>query len=401
MVSPLGIYVHLPFCDSKCHYCNFASGVYPDAMVAPYVKALKSEILNLKTILSELNISPDRVTFYTVDTIYFGGGTPSFIQGEYIIDLVKLLRYAFDVSPAAEITLEVNPGSVDERKIECYRVAGVNRISIGMQAFQDEMLKHIGRSHTVQDAVSTLELFRKTGMSNISVDIIAGLPGQSAEDWRENLDTIQFLSPEHLSMYMLEIHEHTVFGKTYGGQNAKLRAMPTGTTPPDLPNEELLERFYFEAVSQFEKNGYCQYEISNFARPGYESRHNLKYWTDQYFIGFGCSAYSYFGEMRWGNERSVERYLKSIQRQQHAIDYRSESTARDREEEAIFLGLRLTQGVDLSQFKKKFGFDLQDRFEREIEYLKEGELIELTPSHIRLTPKGWMLSNEVFTEFLQ
>jgi oxygen-independent coproporphyrinogen-3 oxidase len=290
---------------------------------------------------------------------------------------------------------------VDERKIQCYQVAGVNRISIGMQAFQDEMLKHIGRSHTVRDAVNTLELFRKTGMGNISLDIIAGLPGQTAKDWRENLDKIQSLSPEHLSMYMLEIHEHTVFGKLYGGQNSSLRVMPAGTTPPDLPDEGLVERFYFEAVSQFEKDGYSQYEISNFARPGYESRHNMKYWTDQPFIGFGCSAYSYFGGMRWGNERSVEHYMNLMRRQQHAVDYRSESTARDREEEAIFLGLRLTQGVDLFEFKSKFGFDLADRFEREIDYLKEGELIELTPSHIRLTPKGWMLSNEVFSEFLQ
>jgi len=401
MVSPLGIYIHLPFCSSKCHYCNFASGVYPDTMVAPYLEALKSEILNLKTVLSELNIPPEQVAFYTVDTIYFGGGTPSLIQGESVIEIAKFLRRAFDVSPAAEITLEVNPGSVDKYKIQCYREAGVNRISIGMQAFQDETLKRIGRSHTVRDAVNTLELFRKTGMRNISLDIIAGLPGQTAKDWRENLDEIRCLSPDHVSMYLLEIHEHTVFGKIYGGLSSKLSVTPAGTTCPDLPDEGLVERFYFEAVSEFEKEGYSQYEISNFARPGYESRHNMKYWTDQPFIGFGCSAYSYFGGMRWGNERSVERYVKLMRRLQHAIDYRSESTARDREEEAIFLGLRLTQGVDLFEFKSKFGFDLADRFEREIEYLKEGELLELTPSHIRLTPKGWMLSNEVFSEFLQ
>jgi oxygen-independent coproporphyrinogen III oxidase len=401
MRSPLGIYVHLPFCESKCHYCNFASGVYPESMVAPYLKALKSEILNLRSVLSELNIPPDRVPFSAVDTIYFGGGTPSLVQGEYIIDIVRLLGRVFDVSAVAEITLEVNPGSVDERKIQCYRVAGVNRVSIGMQAFQDEMLKHIGRSHTVQDALSTLELFRKTGVRNISLDIIAGLPGQTAKDWRGNLDRIQFLSPEHLSMYMLEIHEHTIFGKIYGGQNSRAGVVPTGCTPPDLPNEDLVEQFYFEAVSQFEKEGYGQYEISNFARPGYESRHNLKYWTDQSFIGFGCSAYSYFEGKRWGNERSVARYMQLMRRQQHAIDYRSDLTARDREEEAIFLGLRLTQGIDLLQFENKFGFDLQDRFKKQIEYLKEGELIEFTPGHIRLTPKGWMLSNEVFSEFLQ
>jgi len=246
-----------------------------------------------------------------------------------------------------------------------------------------------------------VELFRKMGMNNISIDLIAGLPGQTVEDWQENLSMVGVLSPDHISLYMLEIHEGTRFGRAY------LKVTPikggVGENPsyPELPDEELVEQFYFGAIHQFESEGYRQYEISNFAKPGRESRHNLKYWTDQPFIGFGCSACSYMDGKRWGNERSVRRYMKLIQHQSHAVDFWSNLTPQERQEEAIFLGLRLTQGIDLSQFERKFAFYLPGKFKKEIEFLKEGQLIEFTPERLCLTPKGYILSNEVFTEFLQ
>jgi oxygen-independent coproporphyrinogen-3 oxidase len=401
MSPPLGLYLHIPFCESKCGYCNFASGVYPQVIVARYLEALSTEIAHLRTILSEVDVAYDCFPACKVDTVYLGGGTPSRIDGSDIVKLFQVLREVFEFAPIPEITLEVNPGSVDPKRIEEYQEAGVNRISIGVQTFQDETLKRIGRSHNVQHALATVELFRKMGMNNMGIDIIAGLPGQTVKDWRENLNMLCALSPEHISLYMLEIHEDTRFGKVYQKGASTERGVRENPRYAALPDEDLVEQFYFDAIHQFEGEGYHQYEISNFAKPGRESRHNLKYWTDQPFIGFGCSAYSYLEGKRWGNERSVRRYMDLIQRQSHAVDSRSNLTSREREEEAIFLGLRLTRGIDLFQFETKFGFNLRSRFKEQIEFLKEGQLIELTPEHLRLTPKGYILSNEVFSEFLQ
>jgi len=401
MSPTLGLYLHIPFCESKCGYCNFASGVYPQVIVARYLEALSTEIAQLRTILSEVDVAYDCFPACKVDAVYLGGGTPSLIDGSDIVKLFQVLREVFEFAPIPEITLEVNPGSVDPKRIEEYQEAGVNRISIGVQTFQDETLKRIGRSHNVQDALATVELFRKMGMNNMGIDIIAGLPGQTVKDWRENLNMLCALSPEHISLYMLEIHEDTRFGKVYRKGASTESGVRENPPYAALPDEDLVEQFYFDAIHQFEGGAYHQYEISNFAKPGRESRHNLKYWTDQPFIGFGCSAYSYLKGKRWGNERSVRRYMDLIQRQSHAVDSRSNLTSREREEEAIFLGLRLTQGIDLFQFESKFGFNLRSRFKEQIEFLKEGQLIELTPERLRLTPKGYILSNEVFSEFLQ
>jgi len=401
MSHPLGVYLHIPFCESKCGYCNFASGVYPQAIVLAYLDALSREVTHVRTTLSAVGIPYESFSSSKVDTVYLGGGTPSLIDASHIVRLLQVLREAVEFGPTPEITLEVNPGSVDPKRIEEYQEGGVNRISIGVQTFQDETLKRIGRSHNVQQAVDTVELFRKMGMSNISVDIIAGLPGQTVKDWRENLDRLDTLSPEHISLYMLEIHEGTRFGKVY--REGASTESGIGENPPcaALPDEDLVERYYFEAVHEFESKGYRHYEISNFAKPGRESRHNVKYWTGQPFIGFGCSACSYLDGKRWGNERSVRRYMELICHQYHAVDSWSNLTAREHEEEAIFLGLRLTQGIDLLQFERKFGFSLSNRFKEQIEFLKEGQLIDFTPERLRLTPKGYMLSNEVFSEFLQ
>ncbi len=400
MPIPLGIYLHIPFCETKCHYCHFASGVYPDRMVPSYLKAMKNEILLLRGVFERLVIPFDLLDNYSVDTVYFGGGTPSLIEGSAVVELIGLLRDVFEFSCSTEITLEVNPGSANPSKIEQYQRAGVNRISIGAQAFQNELLERIGRSHTVEETLGTVELFRSMGIQNVSLDLIGGLPGQNQRDWHESLETIQRLSPEHVSMYLLEIHDGTRFGRTYGaaGQDEDFSQ---GPNYPGLPDEEFVEWCYFEAVHQFERFGYHHYELSNFARRGYESRHNLKYWTDQPFIGFGCSAHSYFDGKRWGNQRSIGRYIELIESEGHAIDFYREATGLDRQEEAVFLGLRLTQGIDLFQFEEKFGFDLRDRVKAKIDYLEEAQLLECDQNNLRLTPKGYILSNEVFSELLR
>jgi putative oxygen-independent coproporphyrinogen III oxidase len=401
MSSPFGLYIHLPFCESKCHYCNFASGVYPQSLVAPYLQALKREILNIEAIAAQVGILFEEITSSQVDTIYFGGGTPSFIAGEEILALMRLLQQVFQIAASPEVTIEVNPGSVDFDKIDHYLEAGINRVSIGMQTFQDDLLKRIGRSHRVKDALNTFELFRKRELANISVDVMAGLPGQTAADWQENLETVVRLGPEHVSTYMLEIHQNTQFGKMYSRSSSGEPQVDEDGPAEQLPPEDLVERFYLDSIHYFEGQGYCQYEISNFAKPGYESRHNLKYWTGKPYLGLGCSAHSCFSGKRWENERSVGRYIQLIQSQTHAIESHSDLSARERREEAIFLGLRLISGLDLVQFRENFGTSFTERYRKPLEYLQEGELIELSADHLRLTPKGHLLSNEVFTELLR
>jgi oxygen-independent coproporphyrinogen-3 oxidase len=408
MPSPLGIYIHIPFCSTKCDYCNFASGVYPDSMVLPYLTALREEILGVKRLLVEFGQASLTVSDFEVDTVYFGGGTPSLIDAKHIAGLLRLVGEVFAMSAAAEVTLEVNPGSVNPQRVRQHLEAGVNRISMGMQTFQDEMLRRIGRSHTVADSIATWSLYREAGIRNASLDLIAGLPGQSLRDWLENLQAVEEIAPEHISMYLLEIHESTRFGTIYGKAGG-VRQL-AGATPGaagdvseiiPLPDDDLVIEFYQAAATRFGELGYRQYEISNFALPEWRSRHNLKYWTNQPFIGFGCGAYSYFEGRRWGNERSVGGYIERIQRRQHAIDYHSQLSAVEHEEEALFLGLRLTDGIPLAEFRTRFGFDLSERYRRQIAHLNDAGLVELAADRFRLTPRGWMLSNEVFTELLR
>lgn len=412
MPSTLGIYIHIPFCSTKCDYCNFASGVYPESIVLPYLGALREEILGVKTLLAEFGQVSLPLSHFEVDTVYFGGGTPSLLDGKHIAGLLRLVGEVFAMSASSEVTLEVNPGSVDLERVEQHVEAGINRISMGMQTFQDDLLKRIGRSHSVADSFTTWSLYRKAGIRNASLDLIAGLPGQSLEHWEENLQAVEKIAPEHISMYLLEIHESTRFGTIYGkagtaaksgGETGSRSATIPVPRSPDipLPHDEVVTEFYQTAARRFGELGYRQYEISNFALPERQSRHNLKYWTNQPFIGFGCGAYSYFAGRRWGNERSVGGYIERIQQRRNAIDYHSHLSAVEHEEEALFLGLRLTDGIPLDEFQTRFGFDLRERYRRQIAYLHDAGLVELMPDRFRLTPRGWMLSNEVFTELLR
>jgi oxygen-independent coproporphyrinogen-3 oxidase len=414
MSSPLGLYIHIPFCSTKCDYCNFASGVYPESMVLPYLTALREEILGVKSLLAEFGQASLPLSHFEVDTVYFGGGTPSLIDAKHIAGLLRLVGEVFAISVTPEVTLEVNPGSVNPHRAQQHVEAGVNRISMGMQTFQDEMLKRIGRSHSVADSFATWSLYREAGIRNASLDLIAGLPGQSLGDWQENLQAVETIAPEHISMYLLEIHESTRFGKIYGKssgaaqstQGDVLGVMPPAFSIPrppyiPLPDDDLVTEFYQTAASRFSELGYRQYEISNFALPERQSRHNLKYWTNQPFIGFGCGAYSYFAGRRWGNERSVGGYIQRIQERGHAINDHSHLTDVEHEEEALFLGLRLTDGIPLAEFRTRFGFDLRERYRRQIAHLNDAGLVEVVPDRFRLTPRGWMLSNEVFTELLR
>lgn len=389
MSNGLGLYIHVPFCLSKCSYCHFASGVFPGSLIRPYFGALRREMKALPGLLQKLNADGNGVADWVIDTIFVGGGTPSLVDGQEIGQTLEWIRSTFSLAPAPEITLEVNPGTVTDDKLDRYREAGVNRISLGVQTFQDHLLKRVGRSHSVADSISTVEMCRHRGIDNLNVDLIAGLPGQTEDDWQENLSRVPALSPEHLSLYLLEIHEDAHLGKREGLAGAS------------LPDEELVADWYEKSVHWLGSAGWEQYEISNFCRPGRQSRHNLKYWTDQPFIGFGCGAHSYWAGERWGNERDPVRYVELLEAGESATTFRSEITPRQHLEEVVFLGLRLNAGLDLRRCRRKFGFDLRERFGRELSQLAQGGLIEIEGDRLKLTSRGRLFSNEVFVQFMQ
>jgi len=394
MSTNLGLYIHIPFCSSKCNYYHFASGVFPKSLIQPYLNALKHEIEAFPIFLEKLNTTNCSISLEPVDSIYLGGGTPSLIDEKEISSILDFIERHFSKSPDAEVTIEVNPGTLKAKKIESYLEAGINRISVGVQSFQDRLLKQVGRSHSSQETLATIELCRQQGFTNMNLDLIAGLPTQSEEDWQENLEQVVSLSPEHLSLYSLEVHDNTILGRQSLGQQ---ESQGCG----EFPDEELVARFYEQSVDHLESAGWGQYEISNFCKPGYHSRHNLKYWTDRPFIGFGCGAHSYCAGWRWGNDRDPSRYVKLQDQQGDAVDFRMELTPRQHLEEVIFLGLRLNIGLDLTRLHRAFGFDLSERFGVQISRLVEGQLLEIEEDQLKLTPRGRLLANEVFVEFMQ
>lgn len=394
MSTNLGLYIHIPFCSSKCNYYHFASGVFPKSLIQPYLNALKHEIEAFPIFLEKLNTTNCSISLEPVDSIYLGGGTPSLIDEKEISSILDFIERHFSKSPDAEVTIEVNPGTLKAKKIESYLEAGINRISVGAQSFQDRLLRQVDRIHSSQETLATIDLCRQEGFTNINLDLIAGLPSQSEEDWEENLEQVVSLSPEHLSLYLLEADDNTRLGRQSLGHLGSQGCF-------EFPDEELVARFYEQSVDYLESAGWGHYEISSFCKPGYHSRHNLKYWTDRPFIGFGCGAYSYCAGWRWGNERDPSCYVKLQDQQGDAVDFRVELTPRQHLEEVIFLGLHLNTGLDLTQLHRTFGFDLNERFGVQISRLMEGQLLEIKGRQLKLTPRGRLLANEVFVEFMQ
>lgn len=389
MSNRLGLYIHVPFCLSKCSYCHFASGVFPGSLIKPYFGALRREVEGLPELSQKLNAKETGAADWVIDTIFVGGGTPSLVDGREIGQALEWIRSTFSLAHVPEITLEVNPGTLTDDKLDCYREAGVNRISLGVQTFQDRLLKKVGRSHSAADSISTVEMCRRKGIDNLNVDLIAGLPGQTEDDWQENLSRVAALSPEHLSLYLLEIHEDAHLGKREGLAGAS------------LPDDDQVAAWYQESVDWLGSAGWEQYEISNFCKPGRQSRHNLKYWTDQPFVGLGCGAHSYWAGERWGNERDPVRYVELLEDGEPATTFRSEISPGKHLEEVIFLGLRLNAGLDLWRCRRQFGFDLRDRFGRELSQLVQEGLIEIQGDRLKLTARGRLFSNEVFVQFMQ
>lgn len=370
-----GVYLHIPFCRSRCSYCDFATDIYRNAKgVERYVDALCTEISGF---ICEASNS--------VDTIYFGGGTPSLLSAEQVEIILTAVRDRFDVASNTEITMEMNPATVTPGQLSAYRSLGVGRASFGVQTFNDRDLKLLARGHDVIDARNTFTMLREAGFDNVSFDLIAGLPGQTMRDWQGNLAEAIKLSPEHISLYLLEIHEGTPLAEQVRSGRRK---------PID---DELAGEMYETMLDTLAAAGYKQYEISNFARPGFDSRHNTKYWRLDPVYGFGVSAHSFDGRTRYANERDTAKYVETIENTGSA---RVTSEDIDHLSEFIFLGLRLEDGIDLAAFSSRFGIDLESKFDGEIADLSKAGLVEVVNGTFRLTRHGKLFSNEVFACFV-
>lgn len=381
-MKELGIYVHIPFCKQKCYYCDFVSYSNKQEKVKEYVECLKTEI--------QEEAFKHKNDEYEVTTVYIGGGTPSFIDPLYIEEILKLIKENYKVTKNPEITIEVNPGTVDKLKFETYKKIGINRISIGLQAAQNSLLKQIGRIHTYEEFEKCYKTAEKVGFTNINVDLMLALPNQTIEDLEESLQKVINLKPNHISLYSLILEEGTKLEKMVNENKVK------------LPEDELERTMYWEAKHILEKNGYNHYEISNFAKKGYESKHNLNCWKQKEYLGFGAASHSYINKRRYCNTSNLEDYIKNIKNKEleRKIQVCEIQTPQDEEKEFMLLGLRTIKGVSIQDFKSKFGKNPIFLFRKELGKLVEEDLIQIDLDEISLTEKGLDLANLVWEEFV-
>jgi oxygen-independent coproporphyrinogen III oxidase len=371
----LGLYLHVPFCSAICNYCNFNRGLFDAGLKARYVRAL----------LAEIGRSGDGSA---ADTIYFGGGTPSLLEPAEVASLVDACRRSFALAPDAEVTLESNPETVTPERLAGFRAAGVNRLSYGVQSFRDEELVRLTRVHSASRAAEAFGMARAAGFDNVSLDLMMWLPQQTVSQWLESVDALIALGPEHASMYMLEIYP-----------NAPLRdAMARGRWSV-APDDDVAE-MYVSGLDRMDNAGYVQYEISNAARPGRESRHNLKYWTDGEWLGFGCGAHSTRGGTRWKNLSSTEEYIAAIDDDGGVATERRSLTADEQLEEALFTGLRLNAGLDLPAVKDRYGIDVWARYGGELQSFVDQGILLYDGRSLRLHRAGMLLAHEIMAVFI-
>lgn len=382
MLNELGIYIHIPFCKQKCYYCDFVSYSNKCSEVKEYIESLKKEI-------EEFDFSN-----YKVTSIYIGGGTPSYIDSIYIVEILSELKEKLKCNliefKDIEITIEVNPGTVDTKKLNDYKKLGINRLSIGLQSTKNDILKKIGRIHTYQEFLEIYKLARETGFKNINIDLMIGIPEQKIGDLKNTLQDIIKLEPEHISVYSLIIEENTPIEKML--ENGEIK----------LPDEDLERNMYWYVKNTLELNGYNHYEISNFAKLGKESRHNLNCWNQEEYIGFGVAAHSYLNGIRFSNTINVEEYIQHIEnnRKEENIQIEESQSLEDKKNEFMMLGFRKIQGVDIAGFKEKFIDNPIFLYRENLNKLVEEGLIEVDLNHIKLTNKGIDLANLVFEEFV-
>ncbi len=407
--KPLELYLHIPFCRKKCNYCDFLS--------APASKPRRQEYLD--ALMTEMMIwSGAAYDNHEVKTIFIGGGTPSILEGSQIKALLKLARIYFNVSASAEITVECNPGMVDRDKLAAYREAGVNRLSIGLQSADNQELSILGRIHTWDDFLATYRMARECGFTNINVDLMSALPGQTPESWADTLRKVAELGPEHISAYSLIIEEGTPFYARYGNRDINGDPVcgkpvrvgePDGTVLPEgsenwpeLPDEDTERAMYAATEEILAGYGYCRYEISNYAKKKKECRHNVGYWTGVDYIGLGLGASSLFEGARFSNVRDIELYKEAAEKAQLPTDWESVCHLKreNRIEEFMFLGLRMTQGVSKKEFERRFDQPMEQVYGEVIKKYTEMGLLEEKDGWLKLTARGIDVSNVVLADFL-
>lgn len=378
MRKDLGLYLHVPFCMKKCKYCDFLSWAGSEEEQETYVQGLLKEIESYREFAKG----------YKVSTVFLGGGTPSILSGEQIERILGAVSDVFMMDKHAEITLETNPGTVTEEKLRSYKKAGINRLSIGLQSVKNENLKLLGRIHTYEEFLQSYELARQEGFKNISVDLISSLPGQTLESWKEELQEIVRLNPEHVSVYQLILEEGTPFYETYADH------------PELLPDEEVSREIYLSTGRILSEAGYEQYEISNYAKPGQESRHNLKYWDRADYLGLGLGAASMVRNIRMTNTRDLKTYLEHCSQpktMRKDVQFLEEPRQM---EEFMFLGLRKTRGVSRKEFHRVFGRDMDMVYEKTLAKCLENGMLKEHKDRVFLSEEGVLVSNLVLSEFL-
>ncbi len=417
----LGIYVQVPFCQTKCTYCNFHTGVVASSRFAPYVEAVCREIREYRELLKAVGLDwpgpggrsgaaplqddsetargvgkrpPSEGGAYTeknvaVDTVYIGGGTPSLLDAAHLEDILDAIRATFP-GELAEVTLEADPETIETGKAAAWVGAGINRVSFGLQSFSDKELVAAGRMHRRADIYRAVPILREAGIRNINFDLIAGLPHQTKESWRQSLEELAALAPEHVSVYLLEIDEGSRLGKELLQGGGKYSAGA-------VPSEDEMADFYEVAQGVLRAAGYHHYEISNWAKPGFESRHNLKYWRRELYLGFGAGAHSFSGTERWANAHDAAGYVTAVQGGRLPIEQHERLTAESALEEELFLGLRQLDGIDVARIEREYGVTLMGRFDP----LTSAGLVERDGSVVRLVPRRLSVSNEVFVELMR
>jgi oxygen-independent coproporphyrinogen-3 oxidase len=373
----LGLYIHIPFCAAICNYCNFNRGLFEAGLKNRYVDGLIAEIRRAG--------GSGRAA---ADTIYFGGGTPSLLDPSEVARILEAARDAFAIAATAEITLEANPETVTVERLAGYGASGVNRVSFGVQSFRDDELRRLSRMHGSARAKAAYQEARTAGFDNVSLDLMMWLPAQRVDEWLESVDEAIALAPEHLSLYMLEVYP-----------NAPLKDEMARARWSQAPDDDVAA-MYVTAMERLDCAGYRQYEISNVARPGRESRHNLKYWTDAEWLGFGCGAHSTRGGVRWKNLAATDEYLARIASgQSAAVDVRR-LTADEQLGDALFTGLRLNDGIRVAEVGARYGVDVIERYGRELDRFVDAGLLDTSQGRLRLTRRGMLLAHEVMAVFV-
>ena len=386
----IGLYIHIPFCKQKCSYCDFCSYANKESFIKRYIQCVLKEV-NPGTVTKEIievgnnnkiDFENGKDDLFLVKTIYIGGGTPSLIDSKYIVQIIEDIKLNFEIDEKAEITIEVNPGTVTLEKLEDYKRAGINRLSIGLQSTHEHLLKEIGRIHTYLDFLDTFRFAREAGFENINVDLMIGLPNQTLEEVKDSIEEIVSMEPEHISVYSLILEENTpLFKKVEEGL--------------ELPNEDLERKMYWAVKQTLEQNNYIHYEISNFAKKGYESKHNLDCWNQKEYIGFGVAAHSYTNGIRYSNIKNYEE-----DKTEENLVFHEKQDMETMQKEYMLLGLRKIDGVSIQEFKIKFVANPVFLYHDKLEKLVNEELVEIDGDQIKLTNKGLDLANIVWEEFV-